>query len=230
MSIELLETNRFIKENLKFLWNNLFEKAYIILTDSEDIEVKKKKYELYLHNYGINNFKLCIFDKSFLNNGCFENCIHHKIYEEANLENIKNILIIEENCHFDDNKNNIKNVLEELNLVVKQYSFQNKEIDIIYLGHFNKKSNKKILTSIEYIENHFSYIINLKSRFKLYNNKEKMMNCYIINPFIVLFNDTSISYNNSNNIIINNANNYYNEFNNKIKKINNLVSNIYKKN
>ena len=83
---------------------------------------------------------------------------------------------------------------------------------------------------IEYNENHFCYIINLDSRFKLYNNKEKMMNCYIINPFIVLFNDTSISYNNSNNIIINNANNYYDEFNNKIKKINNIISNIYKKN
>jgi hypothetical protein len=230
MSIELLETNRFIKENLKFLWNNLFEKTYVILTDSEDIEIKKKKYELYLHNYGINNFKLCIYDKSFLLNNCFESCIHHKIYEEANLEKIKNILVIEENCHFDDNKNNIKNILEELNLVVKQYSFQNKEIDIIYLGNFNKKNNKKILTSIEYIENHFCYMINLKSRFKLYNNKEKMMNCYIVNPFIVLFNNISISYNNSNNIIINNANNYYDEFNNKIKKINNIISNIYKKN
>ena len=44
MNIEMLETNMFIKENLKLLWNGLIDMTYVILIDSEDIELKKEKY------------------------------------------------------------------------------------------------------------------------------------------------------------------------------------------
>ena len=200
MNIELLETNRFIKENLKFLWSSLIDKVYIILVDCKEIDIKIKNYELYLHNYGINNFKFCLYDKSFITNNCFEPSIHHKIYEEANLENLKNILIMEENCYFDSNKDNIRKILEELNLVKKQFMFQNKNIDLIYLGNFNKnifKRKRKFLVNTNYNEYHFCYIINLESRYKLYNNKENLMNCYIISPSFVFFNNKNdISVNN----------------------------------
>lgn len=204
MNIELLETNRFIKENLKFLWNSLVDKVYIILVECENIDIKIKNYELYLHNYGINNFKFCIYDKSFITNNCFEPCIHHKIYEEANLEHLKNILIMEENCYFDTNKDNIRKILEELNLVKKKFLFQNKNIDLIYLGNLNKnrlRRKKNFLVPINYIEYHFCYIINLESRYKLYNNKEDLMNCYIISPLFVFFNNKN-NVNDINNVNI----------------------------
>jgi len=204
MNIELLETNRFIKENLKFLWNSLVDKVYIILVECENIDIKIKNYELYLHNYGINNFKFCIYDKSFITNNCFEPCIHHKIYEEANLEHLKNILIMEENCYFDTNKDNIRKILEELNLVKKKFIFQNKNIDLIYLGNLNKnrlRRKKNFLVPINYIEYHFCYIINLECRYKLYNNKEDLMNCYIISPLFVFFNNKN-NVNDINNVNI----------------------------
>ena len=33
------------------------------------------------------------------------------------------------------------------------------------------------------------HIINLESRYKLYNNKENLMNCYIVSPSFVFFNN-----------------------------------------
>ena len=73
-----------------------------------------------------------------------------------------------------------------------------------YLGNLNKnrlRRKKNFLVPINYIEYHFCYIINLESRYKLYNNKEDLMNCYIISPLFVFFNNKN-NVNDINNVNI----------------------------
>lgn len=175
MNIEMLETNMFIKENLKLLWNGLIDMTYVILIDSEDIELKKEKYNMYLHNYGINHCEFCVYDKSFFNNYHFEHAIHHKIYETALHDNFKNIFIMEENYYFEQDKEVMRRILENLCLVKKKYIFQNQNIDFIYLNSIHKR-----LTKSKFHEYHSVYIINLDCVNKIYKNETCELNCFCI--------------------------------------------------
>jgi hypothetical protein len=194
MNVELLETNRFIKENLKLLWKTLIERVYLILIDDINLNEKINKYKLYLHNYGLNNIEIFNIDKSFLkeNNINFEIAVHHKIYETAFYKNETNILVLEENFYFDEDKEKIRKILENLTLTKKKYIFQNKDLDFIYLGNFPKGTYKKIdnnLMKTKYSEYNFAYIINLECRKKLYKNNENELNCFTVFPLFVFYDE-----------------------------------------
>lgn len=175
-------TNKSLRENLKYYFQSIIDKVYIILTDTNK-ELKEKKYDVLMFNHGINNYELLFFPAE-LKDEYFEIGIHHTIYKKAFFENYTNILILEENNYFIEDKIKLNNILKKLDLEIKKLDFQNIFYDIIYLNNNYIFSGGKLLNETIYQETHGSYIINLKHLDKFFNN-EQNINCYNLNPKII---------------------------------------------